>query len=112
MNSLRSSATVSRSITNRRSSGLTSYDWIAPDGTYDVEAAIAAGQLGVWWGGGGGVGGGRGGGGVALCAAEELAGVAAAEAVPYLRALAGRAMGSVRLVEGDARGALVVLRGA
>jgi tetratricopeptide (TPR) repeat protein len=60
-----------------------------------VEAAIAAGELGV-----------------ARGAVEELAGIAAQEEVPYLRALAKRAMGAVRLAEGDARGALVELRAA
>ena len=60
-----------------------------------VEAGIAAGELGV-----------------ARGAAEELAGIAAEDGVPYLRALAGRAMGAVRLAEGDARGALAELRGA
>jgi serine/threonine protein kinase len=55
-----------------------------------VEAAVVAGELGV-----------------ARGAAEELAGIAAADPVPYLRALAGRAIGSVKLAEGDARGARV-----
>jgi ATP/maltotriose-dependent transcriptional regulator MalT len=60
-----------------------------------VEAAIAAGELAV-----------------ARRAAEEVVGIAAAEEVPYLRALAGRATGAVRLAEGDARGARVELRDA
>jgi tetratricopeptide (TPR) repeat protein len=58
-----------------------------------VEAGIGAGELGA-----------------ARAAAEELAGIAAEDAVPYLRALSGRAMGAVRLADGDARGALAELR--
>src|SRR5262245_28040565 len=60
-----------------------------------VEAGIAAGDLGA-----------------ARAAAEELARMAAAEDVPYLRALAGRAMGAVQLAEGDARAGLAELRAA
>ena len=46
----------------------------------------------------------------ARTAAEELATVAADLGAPYLRALAGRATGAVRLAEGDARAALGELR--
>jgi hypothetical protein len=45
-------------------------------------------------------------------AAQELAGLAAEEEVPYLRAPAGRAVWAVRLAEVDARGTLVELRAA
>jgi tetratricopeptide (TPR) repeat protein len=43
-------------------------------------------------------------------AAAELAAIAAEDGVPYLRALSRRATGAVRLAEGDARGALALLR--
>jgi DNA-binding CsgD family transcriptional regulator len=45
-------------------------------------------------------------------AAEELAQIADDLGAPLLRAVSGYATGSVRLGEGDARAALVVLRGA
>jgi len=44
--------------------------------------------------------------------ADELAGAAAELDAPLLHAMAGRAEGTVRLAEGDARGALTVLRRA
>jgi hypothetical protein len=46
----------------------------------------------------------------ARSAAAELAGIAAEDGAPYLRALSGRAAGAVRLAEGDARTALNELR--
>jgi tetratricopeptide (TPR) repeat protein/tRNA A-37 threonylcarbamoyl transferase component Bud32 len=58
-----------------------------------VEAAIAADDRGA-----------------ARAAAEELSAIAVEDDVPYLRALATRAAGAVRLAEGDARGALAGLR--
>jgi HEAT repeat protein len=58
-----------------------------------VEAAIAADDLATAHG-----------------AAEELSVIAHEDNVPYLRALATRAAGAVRLAEGDARGALAELR--
>ena len=48
----------------------------------------------------------------AKSAAAELATMATEDAVPYLRALSGRAIGAVRLAEGDARGAIGILRQA
>ena len=58
-----------------------------------AEAAIAAGDVPA-----------------ARNAAEELATIAGDIVAPYLRALSARAGGAVRLAEGDARGALRVLR--
>ena len=49
---------------------------------------------------------------VARAAADELAAIAADLGAPYLRRLSGTASGAVRLVEGDARGALSSLREA
>lgn len=60
-----------------------------------VEIALAAGDLPA-----------------ARRAAEELAGLAARLGPPFLRAVAGRAMGALLLAEGDARGALGPLREA
>jgi ATP/maltotriose-dependent transcriptional regulator MalT len=45
-------------------------------------------------------------------AADELTGISERYATPALRAVAGHALGAVLLAEGDARAALVVLRGA
>ena len=48
--------------------------------------------------------------GVARRASEELAGIAAGQDIPFLRALSCRATGAVLLAEGDAHGALAALR--
>jgi DNA-binding CsgD family transcriptional regulator len=45
-------------------------------------------------------------------AASELTEIAGLIGTPALRAVAGHALGAVRLAEGDARGALIALRGA
>lgn len=48
--------------------------------------------------------------GAARRASEELAGIAAGQDIPFLRALSCRATGAVLLAEGDAHGALAALR--
>ena len=60
-----------------------------------AEAALVAGDLAA-----------------AKSAAEELAAMTTEDALPYLRALSGRATGAVRLAEGHARAALEELRGS
>jgi DNA-binding CsgD family transcriptional regulator len=48
----------------------------------------------------------------ARVAADELSELAASSNTPFLEALAAQAVGAVSLAEGDARGALTILRGA